>query len=207
MIEIDLGTLSGRETYALMTRCIVPRPIAFVGTRSEAGVSNCAPFSYFMGVSTKPPILAISVGTKRDRSPKDTARNARETGELTVNVVDEALIRACVDAAEELPADVSEFETVGLTPLASTRIRAPRIREAPIQMECRVERVLEVGTVPQFLILAEILCVHAREDVVTEGSIDPRALRPVARLGGTWYAELGRLFEMERPPLDRRREP
>lgn len=199
MIHIDLGTLSGREVYALMTECIVPRPIAFVATRSREGVTNCAPFSYFMGVATKPPMLAISVGTKRDRSPKDTARNARETHELTVNVVDEDLIAACVRAAEELPHDVSEFDRTGLTAVDSIHVRAPRIAEARVQMECRVDRVLEIGPVPQYLILAEILCVHLHEDVVREGHVDPSALRPVARLGGTLYATLGKLFEVDRP--------
>ena len=199
MISIDPATLRTREIYGLMIESIVPRPIAFVSSVSAEGVRNCAPFSYFMGVSSRPPILALSIGVRRDRSPKDTAANIRATGEFVVNVVDEDTVAACVAAAAEVPPEVDELELCGLHALESEVVSPPRLAESPLQMECRLERLIEVGEAPQHLVLGEIVRFHVDERVWSDGHVDVAALRPVGRLGGALYAKVRDPFAIERP--------
>jgi flavin reductase (DIM6/NTAB) family NADH-FMN oxidoreductase RutF len=199
VLRFDPAGLATREIYALMIGAIVPRPIAFVSTLSPEGVANCAPFSYFMGVSSRPPILALSVGVRRDGRPKDTAANIRATEEFVVNVVDGALAERCVRASAEVEPEVDEFELAGLAKLPSELVRPPRIAESPVQMECRLERCLEIGAQPQFLILGEVLRFHVAERVWKDGAIDQAALDPVGRLGGELYARQSELFRIARP--------
>lgn len=199
MPSFDPAAMRARELYALMIGAIVPRPIAFVSTLSADGVANCAPFSYFMGVSSQPPILAISVGVRRDGRPKDTAANIRATGEFVVNVVDVALAQACVQASAEVEPEVDEFLLAGLEKQPSELVRPPRIAASPVQMECRLERCLEIGAAPQHLILGEVLRFHVAERVWKDGAIDIAALDPLGRLGGELYAHQREPFAIPRP--------
>ncbi len=127
---VDPSSLVERDAYRLMISAFVPRPIAFVSTRSRAGVDNCAPFSYSMGVSSSPMILAISVG-ERDGRPKDTGRNILDTREFVVNVVTEEIAWRMNQASGDYADGVSEFDEAGLTRGPSERVRAPRIAESP----------------------------------------------------------------------------
>ncbi len=194
-MDLDPSTLDRREAYQLLISAILPRPIAFVTTRGPAGNVNLAPFSYFNGVSSVPPIVSIAVGsTKRGR--KDTWVNAERTGEFVVNVVVEALMDAVIAAAVEHPPEVSELELAGLRPAPSVRVQTPGVLESPVRMECRVERIVEVeGT---GLILGRVLHVHADDRVVTAGLVDPRKAALVGRLGGDSYCRMGEIFERKR---------
>src|SRR5262245_26819747 len=127
---LDPAKSSVREVYLMLISSVVPRPIAFVSTRSAAGVTNLAPFSYFNGVSSKPPIVSVSIGYRRWRGAivkKDTLRNIEETGEFVVNVATEALLAQVNQSSAEYPPDVSEISEVGLTPLPSDLVKPPRI--------------------------------------------------------------------------------
>lgn len=194
---VDPAELSKAERYHWMITSIVPRPIALTSTVSLEGATNVAPFSFFNGVSADPPILSISVGNRRDGTPKDTARNARDTGELVVNIASVELARKVVDASAAIPAGESEFGFAGLTPVASERVRPPRVAECALAMECTVDRIVEVGNGPQHLILAEVVLVHVDDAILTDGLPDPAKLDPLGRLGGKSYATLGRIFEEE----------
>jgi flavin reductase (DIM6/NTAB) family NADH-FMN oxidoreductase RutF len=196
---IDPSDRSAREVYALMISAIVPRPIALVSTADGQGGRNLAPFSYFMGVASAPPVLAISTVSRRDGQKKDTLRNIEATGEFVVNVVSEPMAEAMNLSSGDFPYGQDEFEHARLTPVAGVRVAAPRVAESPVQMECRLERILEVGRQPAYLILGEVLLFHVREDVMTEGRIDVAKLRPVARLGGSDYAHVRDVFSMTRP--------
>ncbi|MFN2432515.1 MAG: flavin reductase family protein [Gemmatimonadota bacterium] len=199
---IDPARRSARDVYALMISAIVPRPIALVSTTDGHGGYNLAPFSYFMGVSSAPPVVAISLVKRRQGEKKDTLRNVEATGELVVNVVDETMAAAMNLAAADAPYGYDEFALAGLTPLPGERVAAPRVAESPVQMECRLERIVEVGAQPAYLVLSEVVLFHVREDVLAGERIDPLRLRPLGRLGGSDYARIGEVFSMPRPAFD-----
>jgi flavin reductase (DIM6/NTAB) family NADH-FMN oxidoreductase RutF len=192
-MDIDLNRLSTRERYAWMIGTILPRPIAFVSTISPEGVVNLAPFSYFNGVSSTPPVLSVAVGPKRGGVQKDTVRNVEATGELVVNVVTEAFGEAMVKTAADWPPEVSEFTVSGLTPIASKIVRPPRVGESPVSFECRVARIVRVGDegFETTIILAEVVLLHVADDVLRNGMPDAEKIRPLARLGGDLYAGIG----------------
>jgi len=195
-MQIDPALLSPREAYQLLISCIIPRPIAFVSTLSREGVSNLAPFSFFNGVTSDPPILSLSISTKRDGSKKDTWRNIEETGEFVVNVVVPDLMDAVIIGARELPHNVSELDLAKLATLPSVKIRPPRIAGSPVQMECTLLRIVEVEETA--LILGRVVMFHARDEVVEGGRVDPRRLTFVGRLGGDSYCRVSDLFDRKR---------
>lgn len=199
MITIDFTAISARERYKWLISSVVPRPIAFISTVSPSGVYNLAPFSYFNGVSSRPPVVSVAIGVKRDGSPKDTLRNVEATGEMVINIVSETLAQPVVITSGEYEYEESEFGVSGLTPLASTVVKAPRVAECPIQMECRLLQVVRIGDDPIGLVLAQVELVHVDESVITDGAIDARKLKPLARLGGHLYGTLGALVEIVRP--------
>lgn len=195
-MEIDPQQMDRRAAYQLMISIIVPRPIAFVTTVSPQGQPNLAPFSFFNGVSSQPPILMIAVGSRKGQR-KDTWANIEATGEFVVNAVVPELVDAMVVSSVDYPAGVNEIVESGLTPVPSRLVRPPRLGESPINLECRVEKLVEVsGTA---LILGRIVLYHVRDDLLVAGKVDPQRLRPVARLGGDSYAFLGEVFRRSRP--------
>jgi flavin reductase (DIM6/NTAB) family NADH-FMN oxidoreductase RutF len=198
-MRIDPDGLEVRARYRLLISAIVPRPIAWVTTVSPAGVVNAAPFSFFSGISSSPPMLAIFVGPRRDGTPKDTLRNASETGEMVVNVVPRALAESMVATSEDLPPEESEVGRFGLATAPSDRVRPPRLADCPVNFECRVERVIPfAGT---SMVAGRILLVHVRDDLLREGAVDFAGLRPVGRLGGIDYLDpVEGVFPIPPPP-------
>src|SRR5687768_8889521 len=136
-MHFDPDSLSVSRRYQLMISLIVPRPIAFVSTRGSDGRTNLAPFSYFMGVASDPPLLAISVSA-RAGTLKDTARNILDTVEFVVTAATETIAEAVNRASGDWPPDTDEFALTGLTPAPSERVAPPRVAESPFSLECRV---------------------------------------------------------------------
>ena len=208
-MEIDPRSMPPAAVYKILIGCIVPRPIAWVSTVGIDGVKNVAPFSFFMGVCNEPPTLAFSAGPRAGGSGtgsadlKDTVRNIEATGDFVVNVVDDALAAQMNRTAGEYSPEVDEFALAGLTAAPGVKVRAPRVLEAPISMECRVAQILRVGRGPHSLVLGEILHFHLRDDLYdrTTGRIDMRRLKPVGRLAGEMYTHVHDLFEMKRPDV------
>lgn len=200
-MRIDASTLDGRAAHELLKGCVAPRPIAWVSTLSAAGVANAAPYSCFTFVALVPPLICFSVERRPDGAPKDTLRNAEFTGDFVVNLVPEELASAMNASAESFPPEVSEIVKVGLTTAPGERVRAPRIAECPVNMECRVTQVLELGRSRHSLVIGEVVLVHVRDDLYRDGTIDVARLRPVARLAGNEYCRLGEVFELDRPWL------
>lgn len=199
---LDVREMDMRDAYRLLIGSVVPRPIAWVSTVSADGVGNLAPFSFFNAVTSSPPMVVVSVGS-RDGEPKDTARNVLEVPEFVLNIVTEDVAEAMNVTSEELPIDVDELALAGLTPVPSTRVRPVRVAESPIQIECRVEQTIPVGRGPErnTLILGEVLAYHIREDV-----FDPErkrirldVLKAVGRLAGDGYCKTNDQFELIRP--------
>ncbi len=195
---LDPARMTEKDSYRLMISALVPRPIAFVSTRSRDGRTNCAPFSYSMGVSSHPMILAVSVGD-RDGRPKDTARNILDTREFVVNIVTEDIAEKMNVASGDFADSVSEFDEAGLTPAASEVIGAPRIAESPVNFECRLIRTVRVADNTVFF--GEAVRLHIDETVLTDGLVDIRKVRAVGRLGGPRYCRTQDVFDMVRPKI------
>lgn len=206
-MEIDPRSMSSLAIYKLLIGCVVPRPIAWVSTVSPDGVNNVAPFSFFMGVCNDPPTIAFSVGPRGGDSrtgpagKKDTAQNLEATGDFVVNVVEDALAEQMNLTSGEYPPEVDEFVLAGLTAVSSLKVRAPRVREAPISMECRVAQIVRVGRGPHSLVLGEVIHFHIRDDLYDRGTgrVDMHRLKPVGRLAGQMYTHVHDIFEMKRP--------
>ena len=195
---IDPETISSRSMYRFMIGVVVPRPIAFVSTVGENGRFNVAPFSYFNAISSRPPLIGISIN-RREGEPKDTLRNIRGTGDFVVNIVDEPLAARVVQASGDWPEEVSEFELTGLTAAPSDRIRSPRVSESPVSLECRLYREFEI--VETSLVVGEIVRAHVADRVLTDGFVDIEKLKPVGRLGGDGYSIVREVVQLPRPKL------
>ena len=195
-MQLDPSDLAAEQAYRLITGIVVPRPIAWVSTRSSGGVVNLAPFSAVTFVSPKPPMIAISVGRKAGIY-KDTAHNILSTEEFVVHIADSTLMTAVHESSAEFPSDVSEVEALGLATLDSERVRPPRIARAPVAMECRFRQCIEFGDTRSRLIVGEVLLFHIRDDLLQNGKIDTAALDPIARIAGPRYARLGEMFTLK----------
>ena len=197
--------MSAREQYEMMTSLIVPRPIAWVSTRSVDGVANLAPFSFFAGLSADPMLLAISIGMRGDR-PKDTLANIRATGAFCVNLVTMEHLDAMNQSAGDYAPGESEFDATGLEMAEATAISAPYVAAAPAVMECRWFREVSLAPASTALILGEVLAVRLRDDVQLEPGthcVDTAGLQPVGRLWGTHYAPVAETRSLERPLIER----
>ena len=202
--EFDLGTIDLAQAYALITRVVAPRPIALVSSRSAAGQGNLAPFSYFMAGGANPPSCVICPMRTHTGVLKDTARNIEETGEYVINVCTAPMAERVNRCSFDYPRGVDEMERSGFTPIASRRVRPPRVAESPIQLECRLHRIVPHGCGPlsSNYIIGEILHLHVAEEVLgPEGLPDDAKIPFIARLGASWYARVDPecLFEMARP--------
>ena len=199
-MQFDPHIVAPQSIYKLLIGCVVPRPIAWVSSLSEDAIPNLAPFSFFMAVCNNPPTLAFSSGRREDKK-KDTVRNIEYTQDFVVNLVDDALAEPMNLTSGEYPPEVDEFALTGLTAAPSVKIKAPRVAEAPINMECRVVQILPVGHGPHSLVLGEIVYFHIRDDLYNPftGRIDMQKLHPVGRLAGNLYTHVHDIFEMKRP--------
>jgi len=197
-MDIDPTTLSGRDAYGLMIRCVVPRPIGWASTVDLEGVPNLAPFSFFGGVSTHPMTVMLSVG-RRKGSSKDTAANILATREAVVHIPTRSVESAMLQTAAEAEAHVDEFELAGLTPVPSLKVRPPRVREAAIAMETVLVHHMEVSKAPVDLFLLEVVHLHVADEVLTDGKPDPAKLQAVGRLGGNDYCDTSQPFTIAWP--------
>jgi flavin reductase (DIM6/NTAB) family NADH-FMN oxidoreductase RutF len=195
-MQIDPSDYGAEHVYRLMTGIVVPRPIAWVTSLSAAGVLNLAPFSAFTFVSQKPPMLAISVGRKGNIF-KDTAHNILATEEYVIHIADTPLMEAVHESSAEHPSDVSEVETLGLETLPGEKIAVPRLAAPPVAMECRFRQCLEFGELRSRLIVGEVVMIHIRDGLVSNGKVETAALDPIARIGGPRYAKLGDIVTLQ----------
>lgn len=186
-MHVDAASLDTRSAYQLLTSLLVPRPIAWTATRSRDGVDNLAPFSYFMGVGSRPPRVAISVARGRGGVLKDTARNLLETGDATISIASQAHLAALHQTSAGYGPDTSEFAAVALTPLPAEAVAACRPAEVGVTLEVRLDQALDLGDVHLFVL--QVVGLHVRDDWLLPGErlrVDPTRLDPIARLGGTY---------------------
>jgi flavin reductase (DIM6/NTAB) family NADH-FMN oxidoreductase RutF len=193
--------LAYNDRYKLLIGAIVPRPIAWVSSMDQAGNLNLAPFSYFTAVSSDPMTLLFCPGWSSARGRmKDTLYNIREVPEFVVNITNEATKEAMNLTATEFEADVDEFTWAGVTPAPSQTIRVPRVAEAPIAFECKLQQIVVIKEGPGggTAVFGEVQAVYVRDDVVENGRILPEKLQPIGRLAGSTYAHITDFFEMQR---------
>lgn len=182
-----------------------PRPIAFASTIDSKGNINLAPFSFFNVFSANPPIMIFSPARSgRTNESKDTYNNVKEVPEVVINVVTHDMVHQMSLASSPYDSDVSEFEKAGFTSLASEMITPPRVKESPVQFECKVNEVIELGDQGGAgnLILCEVLRIHVMESLLDENEmIDQHKIDLVSRMGGNWYcrADKNSMFEIQKP--------
>lgn len=188
-----------------MLASIAPRPIAFASTIDNSGNMNLAPFSFFNAFGSKPPTVVFSPARRvRDNTIKHTLENIYEIKEVVINVVNFKMVQQASLASTEYPKGVSEFIKAGFTPVKSELVRPYRVKESPVQMECKVVEVKEMGFEggAANLIICEILLMHIDDDILTpEKKIDPNKIDLVARMGGDLYCRASgdALFEVTKP--------
>jgi flavin reductase (DIM6/NTAB) family NADH-FMN oxidoreductase RutF len=198
MRHIDPDAIDALSMYYLLNSVVVPRPIAWVSTIDGAGQHNLAPHSYMTIAASSPPtLLFVSIGDK------DTLRNAADTGCFVVNTVNHELAERMNLTAANAPRGVSEFGFSGLTPAPSLKVAAPRVAEAPVAMECEVDRVIDVGDLPAHIVLGRVVALHIQADLFDDNDrVDPERLDAVARMGGSLYSTTRDRFTLVRPKFD-----
>lgn len=197
--------LSTPALQAILQGAIAPRPIAFASTLSKEGEVNLSPFSFFNVFSAQPPILIFSPSRRvRDNSTKHTLENVLEVPEVVIHVVGFDLVEQMSLASTEYPRGVNEFIKAGLTSIPSQVVSPPRVKEAPISFECKVNQVMPLGDQGGAgnLVICEVQVIHLDERILDQdGAIHPLKLNPVARLGGNWYSQVtsDSLFQIPKP--------
>jgi flavin reductase (DIM6/NTAB) family NADH-FMN oxidoreductase RutF len=205
MITYDPKDLKTSHLHSILLHSVAPRPIAFASTLDKEGNPNLSPFSFFNCFGSHPPILIFSPARRvRDNTLKHTLENVYETNEVVINVVDYAIVQQASLASVEYPKGVNEFVKAGFTPLESVKVKPFRVKESPVQIECKVKQVIETGQEGGAgnLIICEVVLIHVSENVMdNEGHIDQQKIDLVARMGGDWYcrASGNALFKVEKP--------
>jgi flavin reductase (DIM6/NTAB) family NADH-FMN oxidoreductase RutF len=200
--------LKTSQFHQYLLGAISPRPICFASTIDSDGQANLSPFSFFNVFGSKPPILIFSPARRvRDNTIKHTLENCIETKEVVINMVNYAIVQQMSLSSCEYPKGVSEFEKSGLTPIASEFVKHFRVKESPVQFECKVLEVKETGSEGGAgnLIICEVLMMHINDDVLNEHQqIDPHKIDLVARMGGDYYCRASghAVFEVAKPNLN-----
>ena len=195
-----------QTNFHLLISGIVPRPIAFVGTKDNNGNDNLAPFSFFNGFGANPPIVGFSPSLSgRTGKPKDTLLNIQEVPEFSISIVNYDIVEQTSLASSEYSRDIDEFTKSGLEKFQCMDISVPAVKGSPFIMECKLYDIIELGGKPGSgnLILGEVVRFHVRTDIYTDGKIDPLKIDAVSRLGYSWYSRANKgLFEIKKPKVN-----
>ncbi|MEN9993506.1 MAG: hypothetical protein RL762_163 [Bacteroidota bacterium] len=205
MLSLDPKELTVQRLHQLLLGAIGPRPIAFASTLDADGNANLAPFSFFNVFSANPPILVFSPARSgRTGQSKDTFNNAKAVPEVVINVVNYDMVHQMSLTSSPYAPGIDEFIKAGFTPLASEKVAPFRVAQAPVQFECKVNQIIELGQEGGAgnLIICEVVQLHILEELLNEnGLIDQHKIDLVARMGGDWYcrANSASMFEIKKP--------
>jgi len=205
MLTVNPKEVSQQQLHAYLLGAVGPRPIAFASTVDKQGHPNLAPFSFFNVFSSNPPIAIFSPNRAgKTGMAKHTHQNVKEVPEVVLNIVNYDMVQQMSLASSPYAKGVDEFIKAGFTKLPSQKVKPPRVAEAPVTMECKVNQVIEMGEHGGAgnLIICEIVLIHIKEEVLDEkGLIDQKKIDLVARMGGNWYcrAHGDALFEIPKP--------
>ena len=196
LIQLNASTYTDKA-------CVVPRPIGWISTENKQGQANLAPFSQFNNLTFDPPYVMFSANQTGTGTRKDTVVNVEETGHFVWNLATWDLREAVNITAEQLPYGVDEFDRAGLRKEPATLINVPMVRESPVKFECQYHTTLRLpgnppmGTVD--VVIGRVIAVHIKDDVLTDGILDVRKTRPIARCGYYQYAVIEETFDMVIP--------
>jgi flavin reductase (DIM6/NTAB) family NADH-FMN oxidoreductase RutF len=206
MLSLDPKDLKVSLLHSYLLHAVAPRPIAFASTVDKDGNVNLSPFSFFNIFSANPPVLIFSPARSgRTGLTKNTLDNVKEVPEVVVNVVNYSLVHQVSLTSTEYPKGVNEFVKGGLTEIPSVKIKPPRVKESPVQLECKVINIIELGQSGGAgnLVICEIVMVHIDENVLDPQTqmIDQNKIDLVSRLGGDWYGRSSgdSLFKVPKP--------
>jgi len=205
MLTIDPAELGNPKTHHYLLGAVGPRPICFASTIDQDGVPNLAPFSFFNVFSSNPPVAIFSPARSgRTGKQKDTYNNVKIIPEVVINVVNYSMVEKMSLASSPYDPDVDEFIKSGLTPIESETVKPFRVKESPVQMECEVFNVMELGETGGAgnLIMCKIKKIHINEEILDENQmIDQEKIDLVSRMGGNWYcrADANSMFEIAKP--------
>ncbi len=203
--SIDPNSLPQAQLHRLILGSVAPRPIAFASTIDKSGNPNLSPFSFFNAFGVNPTTLIFSPSRRgRDNTNKHTYENINEIPEVVINVVNFEMVQQMSLASCEFPKGVNEFEKAGFTALASEKIRPFRVKESPVQFECKVRQTIETGDRggAANLVICEILMIHIHAGILDQNGIpDPNKIRLIGRHTGDYYVKAfgESLFEVEKP--------
>lgn len=198
--EVSVGKM-----HSYLLGAVAPRPIAFASTIDNEGNINLSPFSFFNCFGANPPILIFSPARRgRDNTTKHTYENVLEVPEVVINIVNYDMVQQMSLASTEYAKGVNEFTKAGLTAVASSVIKPPRVGEAPVAFECKVLQVIPTGIegAAGNLVICEVIMAHIKDEILDEeGKIDPFKIDAVARMGGDWYCRASgeSLFKVPKP--------
>lgn len=204
-MRIIPGEVKTAVLHSFLLSAVAPRPICFASTIDEDGNRNLSPFSFFNVFGAKPPILIFSPARRvRDNTVKHTLDNVLQMKEVVINIVNYDIVQQMSLSSCEYPQGVDEFIKAGLTPIASDLVKPFRVKEAPVQLECKVLQVIPTGEEGGAgnLVICEVVCMHVNDDVLNEqGMIDIHKIDLVARMGGDYYCRASgdSIFEVPKP--------
>lgn len=204
MLSIEPKELSPARLQGYLQSAVAPRPIALASTMSAEGEPNLSPFSFFNVFSSNPPILIFSPARRvRDNSVKHTLTNVQATAQVVINVVSYDMVQQTSLSSTEYANGVNEFDKAGFTAVNSDLVKPFRVKESPVQFECKVNQIIPMGDQGGAgnLVICEVLKLHIDERVLdAHGAIDQHKIDLVARLGSNWYSRSNAgLFEVPKP--------
>lgn len=205
MLEIDPNDISIKELHQYLLSSIGPRPIALASTIDVNGINNVSPFSFFNVFSANPPILIFSPARRvRNNTTKDTLENVKEIKEVVINIVNEKIVEKMSLTSGEYPSEIDEFVKAGLTPIVSKKIKPKRVKESPVQLECKVNQIIKLGNEGGAgnLIICEVIFIHINSSILNENNeIEQDKIQLIGRLGNNWYCKAfdQALFEIQKP--------
>ncbi|RQH01306.1 flavin reductase family protein [Natrarchaeobius oligotrophus] len=198
-MEIVPEEVEPQDMYRILNSLVIPRPIAWVSSIGSDGTKNLAPFSFFnISSDSEPPVVMFSPGSK-DNGPKDTTKNILETEEFVVNIVTEEFVSQMDQTSTTLPYRESEWDFADISSESSTDVTPPRVSGIKIALECRLHETVAVGE--HTTIFGEVIRVHLKDSVITDGKIDTTKVNAIGRIGGSYYTSIDKL-EFDSDTLD-----
>lgn len=200
-MQLDPNEMDQKSIYKLLTGTIIPRPIGWISSINEEGITNLAPFSFFNAVGDDPPHLMFSAG-RGLTSNQDTLNNVLKTKQFVVNMVTEELVEQMNMTAQRIPTHESEFDFANLTPIPSLKIKPPRVKESPITLECELVHHYTLENHKfggSTILIGRIVLFHIDESMVLDNyKIDQEKYQPISRLAGANYSKIGEIFSVKR---------
>jgi len=200
-MNFDTSILSAQEKYRLLNGGVTPRPIAWISTRSKAGIDNLAPYSFFTVASCNPPVLLYTQVTQRSGIDKDTLQNLRETGECVVNIVNSDLLEKMNLTSASIDINESEFELAQVEHSPSYKVSSMSVTGSPIRYECTLREEISVSNLPAggTLVLLDVKSIYVRDELYSDKGINQERIDSVGKMGGDGYSPTKNYVELNRP--------